>query len=176
MTRCPYCHDAFDDYGRVCAVCLARHHDDCWVEAGRCASCSGELALALRREDPLPARRVWRAIAFMSVTPMGLIGCCSAWLWLYNAEAAWRYGPDLAQALGLLVTLPLALSALLLPVALLWLCVLGPLAGRAREARAAAPLAPAPRARLDLDPALAGIRAERSHVEPLIQAKRRALT
>jgi len=48
--RCPYCHDevlSSEDDWLACADCLARHHDECWRELGRCSSCAGERSLAL---------------------------------------------------------------------------------------------------------------------------------
>lgn len=169
MTRCPYCHDAFDDYGRVCAVCLARHHDDCWTESGCCASCSGELALGVAREGSIPARGVWRAIAFLSVTPTGLLGFCGGGMWLSYCDSAQRGGLDFTEFALLLITFLPALSTVLLPLALIWVAWRGPLA----PPRRTDPLpdrAP-PRARLELD-----LRGEASHLGPLFGAKRRAMT
>jgi hypothetical protein len=38
--RCPFCHEDVDARACVvCALCLARHHDDCWTEGGACAAC-----------------------------------------------------------------------------------------------------------------------------------------
>jgi hypothetical protein len=48
--RCPYCHDEVDsrdDGWLACAGCLARHHEDCWQELGRCSSCADDRSLAL---------------------------------------------------------------------------------------------------------------------------------
>lgn len=40
--RCPFCHEDVDARACVvCALCLARHHDDCWDEGGACAACRG---------------------------------------------------------------------------------------------------------------------------------------
>ena len=166
MTRCPYCHDAFDDYGRVCAVCLARHHDDCWSEGGGCASCAGQLPLSVAR-DEVPARGVWRAIAFLSLTPTGLLGFCGGGMWLSYAHSAQRGGLDLSELLILLVSFLPALSTVLLPLALVWVVWRGPLAPAGRvPPRPGEP----PRARLDLS---LDLRGERSHLGPLIGAKRR---
>ncbi len=44
--RCPFCHDAVErskERWVACEACLARHHADCWHEAGACAGC-GETA------------------------------------------------------------------------------------------------------------------------------------
>lgn len=41
-TRCPYCHDSIELDGGAwiaCGDCLARHHTECQVEHGACASC-----------------------------------------------------------------------------------------------------------------------------------------
>ncbi len=48
--RCPYCHDEVDSRDEdwlACAGCLARHHEDCWRELGRCSSCGDDRSLAL---------------------------------------------------------------------------------------------------------------------------------
>jgi hypothetical protein len=50
--RCPYCHDevlAAEEDWLACADCLARHHDECWRELGRCSSCGRDRSLALNR-------------------------------------------------------------------------------------------------------------------------------
>jgi hypothetical protein len=42
LNRCPFCHDdlSAESAGWVaCRKCLARHHRDCWLEAGRCSAC-----------------------------------------------------------------------------------------------------------------------------------------
>lgn len=40
-SRCPFCHDdVTPEASVVCQECLARHHQPCWSEGGRCASCS----------------------------------------------------------------------------------------------------------------------------------------
>jgi hypothetical protein len=51
--RCPFCHegvDAEDPRGVVCGGCLARHHDECWVERQACSACAGTRRLVV---DPL---------------------------------------------------------------------------------------------------------------------------
>lgn len=55
LSRCPFCHaDAGVAASRgVCAACLARHHDACWEENGRCSSCGHTVRLELPRpKDP----------------------------------------------------------------------------------------------------------------------------
>jgi len=45
--RCPYCHDKVELDDRVaCAACLAAHHQACWSEHLRCATCAHEAALS----------------------------------------------------------------------------------------------------------------------------------
>ncbi len=42
--RCPFCHEGVrvaDSDWVACAGCLARHHDACWGEGGRCGACGG---------------------------------------------------------------------------------------------------------------------------------------
>src|SRR5438094_771654 len=46
--RCPWCHDAVavpSGQWVACALCLARHHADCWAEATACASCRQRVLL-----------------------------------------------------------------------------------------------------------------------------------
>ncbi len=54
-TRCPYCHADIatdrDDWV-ACRGCLARHHDECWREGGRCATCGETTPLEARRGPP----------------------------------------------------------------------------------------------------------------------------
>jgi hypothetical protein len=45
--RCPYCHEDVHHESEpwlACAACLARHHDDCWRDAGRCGTCGATQA------------------------------------------------------------------------------------------------------------------------------------
>jgi len=54
--RCPFCHDGIDVAGEAwvaCAGCVARHHAECWDEAGRCGVCRG--GERLTREGAAPA-------------------------------------------------------------------------------------------------------------------------
>jgi hypothetical protein len=44
--RCAYCHDEVPrDERTACAACLGVHHDGCWREHGRCATCGEGEAL-----------------------------------------------------------------------------------------------------------------------------------
>src|SRR4051794_12411777 len=60
--RCPFCRETLDTKGAwlACAGCLARHHPDCWREAGACASCQRTDALdpALAQHFPSPREKV----------------------------------------------------------------------------------------------------------------------
>lgn len=54
-TRCPYCHDSVDLEGErwvACGDCLARHHDDCHRDHGRCASCDSTKKLISEGSAP----------------------------------------------------------------------------------------------------------------------------
>ena len=91
--RCPYCHTAAAParYAVVCQLCLARHHGECWSEAGRCSSCGSDRPL---RGEPAPAsaasaRRARR-------WPWVLLGLCLALaprlaLWLTRGEDVQRF-------------------------------------------------------------------------------------
>lgn len=54
--RCPFCHEGVDvaesDWV-ACAGCLARHHGECWTEAGRCGGCGGGEKLARAGAAPV---------------------------------------------------------------------------------------------------------------------------
>jgi hypothetical protein len=62
--RCPFCHEGVlvsEEAWVACEGCLARHHADCWGEAGRCACCGAGGALTRRsahRSEP----RDWSAV------------------------------------------------------------------------------------------------------------------
>ncbi|MGE0709785.1 MAG: hypothetical protein AB7N76_21810 [Planctomycetota bacterium] len=160
MTRCPYCHDTFDDYGRVCAVCLARHHDDCWSEAGRCASCAGELPLGIPRDDAA-TRRVWRWICLLASVPTGAFGVLVGWLYSATLAGCLARGLPIDYLLGLTWTFPPAAAAVALPLLLLWAGLRGPFAAP-RAARPAGRVDRAPRLRMQrLHGALERVRADR---------------
>ncbi len=53
--RCPFCHedvDAEDPRGVVCGGCLARHHDECWLERQACSACAGTRRLVVDPPKP----------------------------------------------------------------------------------------------------------------------------
>jgi hypothetical protein len=63
-TRCPYCHEGVDPDATgwlACAHCLARHHDECWNETGRCGSCARTEALGrvATKAVPKPQPPAW---------------------------------------------------------------------------------------------------------------------
>ncbi|MEZ6189335.1 MAG: RING finger protein [Planctomycetota bacterium] len=81
--RCPYCHTAVtagDADGVACKGCLARHHQSCWDEAGRCSACGAEEALVsqvkpAQQEEPAPsARRQLRLIAAVTLSALLAMG------------------------------------------------------------------------------------------------------
>ncbi len=58
-TRCPYCHERIElkeESWLACEACLARHHEACWTEGGRCSSCGSTAPLA-RTGHPVAAPR-----------------------------------------------------------------------------------------------------------------------
>lgn len=51
--RCPFCHDDVDARAAVaCALCLARHHEPCWDEAGACGACRSTARYGRLEEKP----------------------------------------------------------------------------------------------------------------------------
>lgn len=76
LSRCPFCHaDAGVAASRgVCANCLARHHDACWSESGRCAACAHQVRLELPQPETRPATRPL-------VLLLVLAAICLAYLW-----------------------------------------------------------------------------------------------
>lgn len=73
--RCPFCHDDVNIDATVpwvaCEKCLARHHEACWGEAGRCGGCAHDVALAGRlragsrsaEEPPRSLAALWALLA-----------------------------------------------------------------------------------------------------------------
>jgi hypothetical protein len=62
--RCPYCHDdieLLEEAWSCCALCLGRHHRECWSEHGACASCGNERSLSNVPRSSQTS--VWRAPA-----------------------------------------------------------------------------------------------------------------
>src|SRR4051812_43141728 len=58
-TRCPFCHEGIErtrERWVACAGCLARHHEECWNESGRCSSCQVEMRLEIAASVPAPRR------------------------------------------------------------------------------------------------------------------------
>jgi len=55
-TRCPYCHDEVAVLAEevACEKCLARHHETCWRDAGRCATCGHSTRLVHEGARPAP--------------------------------------------------------------------------------------------------------------------------
>jgi hypothetical protein len=69
--RCPYCHASVaadgDDWV-ACRSCLARHHQACWRESPRCASCGQGAYLQESAPSVPPARPwLWRTAAAAAV-------------------------------------------------------------------------------------------------------------
>jgi hypothetical protein len=61
-TRCPFCHERVDvetEAWRACEACLARHHESCWNESGRCSSCGCERSVG--RSTTERGADAWRA-------------------------------------------------------------------------------------------------------------------
>lgn len=122
--RCPYCHDAPPRTGRVCAGCLARHHDACWREAGACASCGQGAALVSERPPAPQPAAVWRWLCLLSVVPAGVFAFAVGLLWI-----AWASDVgDLGELLGVAIAAPFALAGVALPWLLIWIASRGPLA------------------------------------------------
>lgn len=61
--RCPFCHEGAEAEGSVaCQGCLARHHEACWTEAGRCGSCGSQQALAPMARPALTVELATKAL------------------------------------------------------------------------------------------------------------------
>ena len=55
--RCPFCHEDVQletSEWVACRSCQARHHRDCWSEAGACGSCGTDVFLAEPQLTPQP--------------------------------------------------------------------------------------------------------------------------
>lgn len=73
-TRCPFCHEHAADEFVVCGRCLAKHHAECWLEHGTCASCGEARCLPFRKSMTAreQVRALWegpRAIDFAILPP-----------------------------------------------------------------------------------------------------------
>lgn len=61
--RCPFCHEGAEAEGSVaCQGCLARHHEACWNESGRCGSCGSQQGLAPMARPALTVELVTKAL------------------------------------------------------------------------------------------------------------------
>jgi hypothetical protein len=81
LLHCPYCKGrlAHDETLVACAPCAARHHEDCYQELGRCASCGSFEALVPRRplqrgRDAALRRARQLAAAFALLIPITALG------------------------------------------------------------------------------------------------------
>jgi hypothetical protein len=84
LHRCPFCHDDVraDGGGWVaCAACLARHHEACWAEGGRCATCRHEVVLRSERKAPKASRA---AAVTSALVAAGLAAVLAAGAVLYQ--------------------------------------------------------------------------------------------
>lgn len=66
--RCPFCREAFVGPGGVvaCAACGARHHEPCWDELQRCATCSSRDVLVARGARQRPAPRPAESLVMLT--------------------------------------------------------------------------------------------------------------
>jgi hypothetical protein len=83
--RCPFCHDDVNIDATVpwvaCEKCLARHHEACWGEAGRCGGCAHDVALAGRLrtgarssgEPPRSLAALWALLAVGLLTVVVIV-------------------------------------------------------------------------------------------------------
>lgn len=85
LSRCPFCHaDAGVAASRgVCAACLARHHEACWTETGRCASCGHTVRLELPQPRP-------RSLAPLLAVVIALLAGVVGLVWTAYEEARAR--------------------------------------------------------------------------------------
>lgn len=87
-TRCPFCHEHAAFEFVVCRRCLAKHHGECWLEHGTCASCGEARCIASTpaRTAREQLRAVWdgpRPIELAVMSPrsrrvLGWFGLASA--------------------------------------------------------------------------------------------------
>ncbi|MCO5170107.1 MAG: hypothetical protein M9894_27555 [Planctomycetes bacterium] len=101
-TRCPFCHADVAAQGSVaCQGCLARHHDACWHEGGRCATCGGAVKLVAADDDGVSAAWGVEASAQSRRAVRGLQRLILGWQGLY------RRRPCVMTALEVAAFLPL---------------------------------------------------------------------
>lgn len=81
--RCAYCHGALArDEASFCAACLAPHHDECWVEHGRCTApgCAETRVVRPREGARRPtggryrATRRWARVLVVTAGLAGVVG------------------------------------------------------------------------------------------------------
>lgn len=77
IVHCPYCKDGLAEPRDVvaCARCGARHHDECFTDLARCASCGSSELLAHRE---LARRVLVRRKVRAGTLLLGTIGLCAA--------------------------------------------------------------------------------------------------
>jgi tetratricopeptide (TPR) repeat protein len=79
LVRCPYCHDAVKPESTdwvACRGCLARHHESCWSEHAKCATCAGTTVLETRAR-PAGQGRVFAAL----IATVGVLAVVTLPLW-----------------------------------------------------------------------------------------------
>jgi hypothetical protein len=85
--RCPFCHEQVQAKEWVaCAACLARHHEACWAESGRCATCRYETKL--RPDEKRASAGPW--IVALFVIGFLLSGAIFVWGLVSTGEATRR--------------------------------------------------------------------------------------
>src|SRR5437016_3061738 len=73
-TRCPFCHEGIErarERWVACAGCLARHHEDCWNEAGHCSTCRLETRLEIAATPAPPTSRPSGRATFLDLGSSG---------------------------------------------------------------------------------------------------------
>jgi hypothetical protein len=98
LARCPFCHDDVAverETWVACSGCLARHHDACWAEGARCASCGGaeHLSAQSEQQELTPLRAMWflikRGLKPVLKIPMVVLAALLQLLW-WPISKAWR--------------------------------------------------------------------------------------
>lgn len=124
-TRCPYCHDecTSEDENVACHECLARHHQACWEEAGRCSSCSSERrmeAVALPALTRTHARKLLREAGYPLSQVQAVLDVASGTQQAALNEAITSNASALLSTLGCALICFLTTYAPLLPTDLLY--------------------------------------------------------